>query len=62
MSRADFEPSAPSHLPVPAGPKRTPALPDPYGTEALFGEAVPPKPARREQRRPGDIAGQDGLF
>ncbi|MFI6469907.1 hypothetical protein ACIBL5_06530 [Streptomyces sp. NPDC050516] len=62
MSRADFEPGAPSHLPVPAGPKRIPALPDTYGTEALFGEPVPPKPARREHRRPGDIEGQDELL
>ncbi|WP_435060225.1 hypothetical protein [Streptomyces sp. bgisy060] len=40
MNKADFDTSAPLSLPgaVVAGP--VPAVPDSYGTEPLFGEAV----------------------
>ncbi|MFJ2225621.1 hypothetical protein ACIOFY_36965 [Streptomyces anulatus] len=63
MRRADFDPDAPLAL-VDADrvPKVVPAVPDRYGTDALFGEApVERRPARREPA-PGPAAGTDTLF
>lgn len=62
MVRADFELAAPNHLPTPTGPQRIPATPDAYGTQALFGEPVPPKASRSTRPQPGGIEGQNQLF
>ncbi|MFD3667091.1 hypothetical protein [Streptomyces sp. NPDC058672] len=63
MGRADFDEAAPNRLPVPAGPARIPAMPDRFGTEALFGEPTPgPRPRPGRPVAPGDVDGQDELF
>lgn len=63
MQRAEFDQDAPIELPVPTGPQRIPAVPDPVGTEALFGDPSPtPPPQRRRPLHPGDVDGQDELF
>lgn len=63
MGRADFDDTAPNQLPVPAGPAWIPALPDRFGTEALFGEPTPgPRPRPGRPLAPADVDGQDELF
>lgn len=63
MDRAEFDLDAPIALPVPTGPARILAAPDPCGTEALFGETVPERQRRcQKPPNPGDASGQDELF
>ncbi|MFB7403302.1 hypothetical protein ACFCZR_24315 [Streptomyces rubiginosohelvolus] len=63
MRRADFDPDAPLALvDADAVAKVVPAVPDRYGTEALFGEApAERRPARREPA-PGPAAETEPLF
>ncbi|GAA3851733.1 hypothetical protein GCM10022403_098970 [Streptomyces coacervatus] len=63
MRRADFDATAPQELPVQAGPARIAAVPDWFGTAALFGDTVPDRTPRRSGReQPGDVDGQEELF
>ncbi|MER6543124.1 hypothetical protein [Streptomyces sp. NPDC001250] len=63
MGRADFDATAPNELPVQAGPARIVAVPDRFGTAALFGDTAPdPSPRRSGREQPGDIDGQEELF
>ncbi|MBT2674697.1 hypothetical protein J7E95_28585 [Streptomyces sp. ISL-14] len=63
MGRADFDATAPNELPVQAGPARITAVPDRFGTAALFGDTVPdPGPRRSGREQPGDVDGQAELF
>ncbi|MGW2719752.1 hypothetical protein [Streptomyces sp. NPDC001492] len=63
MGRADFDAAAPNELPIPADPARIAAVPDRFGTAALFGDTVPdPGPRRSGREQPGDVDGQEELF
>ncbi|RLU79986.1 hypothetical protein CTZ27_35790 [Streptomyces griseocarneus] len=65
MGRADFDKSAPLALVDERAARagvRVPALPDAYGTAALFGDEVPVRrsaPRRRAQAEPPQV---DVLF
>ncbi|MGW0033033.1 hypothetical protein ACWDXD_24855 [Streptomyces sp. NPDC003314] len=64
MTRADFDPSAPLALVDEDTVERAvPAVPDAYGTEALFGdEPAPQRPRRIRRPATGEAPQADALF
>ncbi|MFG2986171.1 hypothetical protein ACGFYQ_33805 [Streptomyces sp. NPDC048258] len=63
MGRADFDPSAPAALIEPEAVVRpVPAVPDAYGTEALFGDAPRPQRAAHRMPAPKPLPEADTLF